>query len=157
MWKAGIIIGIAAFILTFAASAGLSPLCGLVCIAPLAGAIAGYLAGVFDKPMTGEGGAKSGAIGGVVGGVGAFLGQALAGVVNALFAPQIAQFTRRAFGTSADLTTTRLIALGAGVCGGLVDIVIMAGLGALFGYLWYQFVGSKATRVAPSPTPPLQP
>lgn len=155
MWKAGIIIGIAAFVLALAAAAGISPLCGLLCVSPVAGAVAGYLAGAFDKPATGEGGAKSGAIGGAVGGVGAFLGQAMAGVINALFAKQIAAFAGRTFGTATDVNTVRLGALGWGLCGGVVDIVIMAGLGALGGYLWYQFVGSKAAPAAPPPPPPM--
>jgi hypothetical protein len=155
MWKAGIIMGIAAFLLAFAAAAGISPLCGLACVAPVAGAVAGYLAGVFDKPTTGEGGAKSGAIGGAIGGVGAFFGQALAGVVNALFAPQITEFLGRTLGTTTDVNTTRVVAFGAGLCGGLVNIVIMAGLGTLGGYLWYRAVGSKATPAAPPPAPPM--
>ncbi len=153
MWKAGTIIGIAAFVLAFATSAGISPLCGLLCISPIAGVVAGYLAGVFDKPVTGGGGAKCGVIGGAIAGVGAFLGQALAGVVNALFAPQIAQFVGRTFDLPADVNTTRIIAFGWGLCGGLVDIVIMAGLGTLGGYLWYQFVRSKAAPAAPPPNP----
>jgi hypothetical protein len=155
MWKSGLIIGIAALILAFATSAGLSPLCGLLCVSPLAGAVAGYLAGVFDKPVTGEGGAKSGAIGGAVAGAGAFLGQTLAGVVNAAFAPQIVQFSQRTFGLPGDVSTARLVSIGMGICGGLVDVVIMAGVGALGGYLWYRFTGSKATSVTPNEAPTL--
>jgi hypothetical protein len=155
MWKAGIIIGIAVFVVIFVASAGVSPLCGLFCVSPLAGVVAGYLAAVFDKPATGEGAARTGAIGGAIGGAGAFLGQAVAGVINALFAPQIAQFARRTFGTITDVSTTRVVAFGWGLCGGLFDIVIMAGMGALFGYVWYRFVGSKNAPAAPPPTPPM--
>ncbi len=155
MWKAGIIIGIAAFALAFVGSVGLSPLCGLLCVSPVAGVIAGYLSSVFDKPITGEGGAKSGAIGGAVGGVGAFLGQALAGVINALFARQIAQFAGRTFGTAVDVNAARVGALGWGLCGGVIDIIVMAGLGALGGYLWYQFVGSKPAPTVLPPAPPM--
>jgi len=152
MWKAGAIIGTAAFLLVFVASFGLSPLCGQLCISPIAGAAAGYLAGVFQKPITGGAAAKSGAIAGAISGAGAFLGQTLAGVANALFAPQIAQFVSRMFGAVPDLNVTRMTALSVGVCGGLVDLAIMAGLGALFGYLSYQIVRSRAAR--PEPAPP---
>ena len=153
MWKSGIIVGIAAFVLALAASAGVSPLCGMLCVAPIAGLAAGYLAGVFDKPVGGEGGAKTGALGGLVGGVGAFLGQVVAGVVNAMFAPQIAELMGNTFNIPTDVDATRMAALGWGVCGGAVDIVLMAGLGALGGYLWWQITGSKAAPAAPPPPP----
>jgi len=153
MWKAGIIVGIAAFVLVLGASAGLSPLCGLLCVAPIAGLVAGYLAGVFEKPATGEDGAKTGALSGLAGGVGALLGHIAAGVINAMFAPQTAEFMGDVFDTAINAESTRMAALGMGVCGGLGDVALMAGLGALGGYLWYQMVGSKATPAAPPPTP----
>jgi hypothetical protein len=151
MWKSGIIVGIGAFVLAFAASAGISPLCGMLCVAPIAGLVAGYLAGVFDRPVSGGDGAKSGALGGLIGGVGAFLGQVVAGVVNAMFAPQLAELMGTVFSMPADVEVTRIAAIGWGVCGGVADIVLMAALGALGGYLWWQITGSKAVPAAPPP------
>ena len=48
------------------------------------------------------------------------------------------------------MSYARVVSIGMGLCGGLVNVVIMAGLGALGGYLWYRFVGSKAAPAAPN-------
>ncbi len=150
MWKAAAIIGAPAFFLVLVASFGVSPLCGLVCIAPMAGALAGYLAAVFDKPATGQAATRSGTVAGALAGTGALLGQILAGVVNAMFAPQIAQFVKRFVGAPANADITRMTALVVGICGGLVDLLLMAGLGALCAYLAYRFRRPSVTPPAPS-------
>jgi hypothetical protein len=50
MKKSGLIAGIAALLLAFGAASVVSPVC-VPCLAFAFGLLAGYLAGVFDKPV----------------------------------------------------------------------------------------------------------
>lgn len=142
MWKAGGIVAAIALVLVLLASAGLSPLCGIVCLAPLAGLAAGYLAGVFDKPGTGEAGAKCGAVAGALAGVGAFVGQLGAGLINFAFADTTTELAQSP-GVTVEADAVRAGTLIWGLCGGMFDIALAVGLGALAGYVWFKMSGPK--------------
>lgn len=144
MIKAGLILGAVMLVLGIGGSL-ITPLC-VPCLAVLAGIGAGYLAGVFDKPLTSGESAKVGAIAGAIGGAGALLGQIIGGILNSALAdPQDIINMMEQFGlpTTYDPGMIRFGQIGGGVCFGLLDIVLMAGLGALGGILWQQIAGKK--------------
>ena len=144
MIKAGLILGAVMLVLGVGGSL-LSPLC-VPCLAVMAGIGAGYLAGVFDKPLTSGDSAKVGAIAGAIGGAGALLGQIIGGILNALLVdPQNMMRMMEQFGFPAtyDANFITISQIGGGVCFGLIDIVLMAGLGALGGILWQQIAGKN--------------
>ena len=151
MLKSGLIVGFAALLAGFGAAL-VSPLC-TPCVAVAAGLVTGYLAGWFDKPDDRRTSAKSGAGGGAIAGIGGLLGSLIAAGTNALVLGPggAAQFARQLglpTGSVGDASTfaasyyVSTIAL-AGWCG-LLNIALMAGLGALGGILWYQ-VSDKQT------------
>ena len=144
MIKAGLILGAVMLVLGIGGSL-ISPIC-VPCLAVAAGIGAGYLAGVFDKPITSGGSAKVGAIAGAIGGVGALLGQIIGGILNAiLVGPEGAMDMLEQFGLpiAYDPNLYYISFIGSGVCFGVLDIVLMAGLGALGGILWQQIAGKK--------------
>lgn len=144
MIKAGLILGAGMLVLGIGGSL-LSPLC-VPCLAVIAGVGAGYLAGVFDKPLTSGGGAKVGAIAGAIGGAGALLGQIIGGILNSMLVdPQTVIDMLEQLGLPAayDSSFVHLSQIGGGICFGLLDIVLMAGLGALGGILWQQIAGKN--------------
>ena len=144
MVKAGLILGAVMLVLGIGGSL-ITPLC-VPCIALAAGIGAGYLAGVYEKPATSGGTAKVGAIAGAIGGAGALLGQLIGGILNAVIVgPQgIADMARMLdIPVSTDPTAAYIGFIGGGCCFGIIDIVLMAGLGALGGVLWYQLAGKK--------------
>jgi len=144
MVKSGLIIGFVALLLT-AGVVLISPLCA-PCLALFLGLGAGFLAGTFDKPMDNSQSAKSGALGGVIAGVGALLGQLIGGAINgAILGPQGASEILRQLGISngADPGSYWAGLIGSACCFGILDLALMAGLGALGGILWWQISGKK--------------
>lgn len=149
MVKAGLILGAVMLILGIGGSL-ITPIC-VPCLAILAGVGAGYLAGVYEKPLTSGDSAKAGAIAGVIGGAGALLGQIVGGVINATTVDlQDAMDLLEQFGlpTTYDPNLFFISQIGGGVCLGLLDIVLMAGLGALGGILWQQIAGKNGSNTA---------
>jgi len=145
MVRSGLIL--AAVALIFSASATLiSPLC-TPCLAIFMGFFAGYLAGIQDKPRDEAKAAKMGGGAGAIGGVGALLGQFIGAAINArMVGPEGAMDMLSQFNIPLDMDIT--IPYWAGVvssafCFGLLNILLMAGLGALGGYLWLQMNGRK--------------
>jgi hypothetical protein len=147
MLKSSLIVGITALIL----SAGitlLSPLC-VPCVAIFLGLAAGGLAGVFDKPLAPGASARVGALAGALGGIGAILGQFIgAGINAALVGPELAQQLLRQWGFRApsggDFSAAYYLGVfGSACCVGLLDLALMAGLGAVGGLLWWQMAGQK--------------
>jgi hypothetical protein len=142
MIKAGLIAGAVAFVMVVAAGAVVSPFC-TPCAGILVGLLAGYLAGVFDKPLNGGAGAKSGAVAGAIAGVLGILGNFTAGVINGLVVnPAAVGALARQFGLTApsmDQSTIWVSQLTMACCIGLVNLVLMAGLGAAGGALWTSF------------------
>jgi hypothetical protein len=161
MVKSGLIIG--GVMLVLGTVFGfLFPLC-IPCLALFAGAGAGYLAGMFDKPTGGTGGsAKAGAGAGAIGGAGALIGHIVGGMATALvYGPEASVELMRQFGVDVPASAATggvgfyAGAFGAACCFGLVEVALMAGLGALGGLLWYQMTGkNRAGGTPPSPGMP---
>ena len=147
MLKSGLIIGAVSLLLSAIAGAVVSPLCGF-CVGIFAGLAAGYVAGLFDKPADSGAAAKSGASAGAIAGVGALIGLMVAGGINAvLVGPEAAAQMMQGLGlpSSDDPAAYYAGAIGGPCCMGLLNIALMAGLGALGGMLWYQVSGKKAS------------
>jgi hypothetical protein len=147
MIKSSLIFGIIAFILG-AGITLLSPLC-VPCAAIFFGLGAGVLAGVFDKPHSTSASVKKGAVSGAFSGIGAILGQLAGAGANAvLVGPQGTQQFLRQFGMQVPTSGNfgagyYFVVFGSGCCIGLFDLLIMAGLGAVGGLLWWQLAGQK--------------
>jgi hypothetical protein len=139
MLKSGLIIGVIMLVLAIGSSL-ISPLC-VLCLTLFAGVGAGYLAGVFDIPLESGQSAKIGAGAGAIAGVGAWLGHLVGGAANAVIVgPEATAQLMRDLGlpASVDPSTYYAAALGGGCCLGLIEIGLMAGLGALGGLLWFR-------------------
>ncbi len=146
MVKSGLIL--AAVALIFSASSTLiSPIC-TPCLAIFMGIFAGYLAGIQDKPKDEGSAAKIGAGAGAIGGIGAILGQFIGAAINAtLVGPEGTMNMLRQLNLpiTGDVSGFYPYAVyGSAFCLGLLNILLMAGLGALGGYLWLQMGGRKS-------------
>jgi hypothetical protein len=147
MIKSSLIFGIIAFVLG-AGFTLLSPIC-VPCVAIFLGLGAGAVAGFFDKPPNSNASVKTGALSGVFSGIGAILGQLVgAGVNAAIVGPQEAQQIMNQFGltlpTSGNFGAGYYFGVfGSACCVGLFDVLIMAGLGAVGGLLWWQISGQR--------------
>ena len=147
MFKSGVIAAIVSLVLALG-SALLSPIC-VPCLALFLGFGAGLLAGVFDKPSTSGEAAKVGAIAGAIGGIGAIAGQIVGAGLNALLvgpeaAARIAEQLGIQTGGQMPFGTGYWAGLvGSAVCFGVLDVVLMAGLGALGGLAWRGLAGGK--------------
>ena len=156
MKKSALIFAAVAFLAALGGTV-ISPLC-TPCLALNIGALAGYLAGVFDKPTDKSAAVKGGALAGALGGLGAALGQAGGSVVNGvLMGPEgTAQFVRQlGLPVSGDIGSTYWVSLVISTaCFAVLNIGIMAAMGALGGLLWNQF--SNKPAAAPPPAAPMQ-
>ena len=145
MWKSGLIIGAIVLVLV-AVITLIIPACA-PCIAILAGLLAGYLAGVFGQPLELNRAVKSGALAGAIGGIGAVLGGILGGLGNALIVgPDRAAAALPACGlpaTSMSYSQYYAVTLGTPFCIGLMDVLLMAGLGALGALIWRHYANSR--------------
>jgi hypothetical protein len=148
MWKSGLIFAVVMLLLGTGFSL-LSPLC-VPCLSIFLGLGAGYLAGVFDKPRDNGGAVKAGALAGVIGGVGAMFGQIVGGVINSFMTtPEAYGDTMRQLGLEFNEAGYWAGRVAGVCCGGIFDILLMAGLGALGGLLWWQFSGKNtATAIS---------
>jgi hypothetical protein len=146
--QAGLIVGFIALVVALGATL-ISPLC-TSCLALFLGLGAGFLAGVFDKPLNNNESAKSGSLAGVMGGIGATIGQMAGTAANAMImGPEGATDFVRQLGLPASDPS----AFASGYWGGLIasaccfsvlNIALMAGLGALGGLLWWRTTGKKS-------------
>ena len=147
MLKSGLIAGGVTFVLALGFTL-LSPLC-VPCLAFFLGLGAGYLAGVFEKPLDNGSSAKSGAVAGAIGGVGAIIGQMGGALLNAVIvgpekAAKLVEQLGIPVATSNDFGAAYWVGIiGSGCCFGLLDVALMAGLGALGGLLWWQISGKQ--------------
>jgi hypothetical protein len=146
MRKAVLIVGIASFFVFLGVTLFLPP-CAL-CIAMLAGAVAGWLAVLWGQPIDENQASGIGAKAGALAGIGALVGQLVGGVLNALLvSPQDAIEILKSLGIpSSDLVMASnaayyLGAIGGEVCCGLLNIGLFAGLGALAGFLYFRSSG----------------
>lgn len=153
MLKSGLIAAGVTFLVALGLTVIVSPICS-PCVAILVGLGAGYLAGVFDKPANNNSVLKAGAGAGAIGGVGALLALAIGGTINAvLVGPEgAAEFVRQiGLPTNPELTQnyySNLVVMS--LCISIVNIALMAGLGAIGGLLWWQISGKNQTS-APFP------
>ena len=146
MVKSGLIVAAIILVLSIGVAL-LSPLC-VPCVAILAGALAGYLACVWDKPVELGKAAQRAAGAGAISGLGALLGHLIGAVLNVLILGTDGYAEMfHSFGldpSQINQTTVTLGALSGGCCFGLLEIVLMAGLGALGGVIWWQLTGKQA-------------
>lgn len=125
----------------------ISPFCTL-CITPLLGMGVGYLASRFDKPLKVESSLGSGGVAGSMTGCGALIGQILATVVNGILVTnweELPVFIRdlglAQFPSPDEYWQTTLTANS--FCG-VLNLAIIAGLGAVGGLIWFQQQNKKS-------------
>ena len=149
MVKSGLIIGAITLVIGLGLSL-LSPICTVCCV-PLLGGLAGYLAGVFDKPGDNNAALKSGALAGAIGGAGGLLGQLIGGAINSTImgAEGAADFLGQ-LGVPVPpefADTYWLSVITSTCCFSLLDLFLMAALGAVGGLVWWQISGKKASEM----------
>ena len=146
MLKAGLPGAVIGFIYVMGITL-ISPFCTL-CFTPLLGISIGYLANRFDKPPRVEASLGSGAIAGAMTGFGALLGQMLAAVVNGILVTHWeelpALFKQMGFGQIPDQSQYWQTTLTANSFCSLLNLGIIAGLGAVGGLIWFQQQSKKA-------------
>jgi MFS family permease len=140
MIKAGLIGLVIGFIYVMSITL-ISPFC-TVCITPLLGISVGYLANRFDKPLKFEASLGGGAIAGAMTGCAALLGQILAAVVNGILVTNWEElpglFRDMGFTQFPDSSEYWQTTLTANSMCGLLNLVLVAGLGAVGGAIWFQ-------------------
>lgn len=160
MVKSGLIFGAISFILVLGFSVLVTPFCA-PCIGVFLGIAAGYVAGVYDKPISsGESIRKSGIAGLIAGALG-FVGGLIGGIINgAVLNPSSVEAFTQFFGfnniniSQAQIWTYQLVFA---VCIGLFNIVWMAILGIAGGALWYQIKGKNQPMTVLPPQAPIAP
>jgi len=148
MRKSGLITGGLALLFSFGAAFTISPLC-VPCLAIIFGLLAGYLAGVFDRPGDQNRAVKMGALAGLIGGLGMLLGQIMAAAVNSLMigpegvARMLAQMGFFA-GSPAQIENVYWVGMALSTaCLVIFDAALMSGFGTLGGLLWWKISGQK--------------
>lgn len=140
MIKAGLITALISLLIALGATL-LSPMC-TPCAAIFLGLAAGLLAGVFDKPSDLKNSAKAGAAAGAIGGIGTIIGQMVGAVINVLVVgPEGAALFLQRLGIDPGSQSGFESSYWGGVIGGalcfsFLDIVLMAGFGALGCIVW---------------------
>ncbi len=154
MTRAGLIGAVVMFLLAL----GLSFVSGLIvpCCAIVVGLGAGYLAGMWERPMANNLAVQRGALAGLIAGAGALIGQTLGAVGNAaMMGPEASMALVEQLGVdvgnaAVDPTMFYVSALGTGCCIGLFSLVLMAALGALGGVIWWQTTGKNQGGALPA-------
>ena len=153
MKKSALISAGIAFVFAAGGSILISPVC-VPCLMLVVGLMAGYLAGVFDKPAENKQATKSGALAGLLGGIAALAGQSVGAVANGvLLGPiktlEVVHQMGLPVGSPAMFREIYWpVLIGMAVCVGLINLAIMAGMGAVGGILWWQVSGKKAGQPA---------
>ena len=146
MVKSGLIFGAISAILILASATILTPLCA-PCLGLFLGILAGYVAGIFDKPTTSRDAVRKGGIAGVITGGLALAGSLLAGIINgAIINPSNLDAFYRTLGINnipIDPTTIWIGQITGGCCIGLFNVFWMGILGVAGGALWFQISGKK--------------
>lgn len=140
MIKAGLLGLVIGFIYVMSITL-ISPFCTL-CFTPLLGISVGYLANRFDHPLKFEASLGKGTIAGAMTGFGALLGQMLAAVVNGILVTNweelpalFKEFGFTQFPNPDEYWQTTLMANS--MCS-LLNLALIAGLGAVGGAIWFQ-------------------
>ena len=157
MYKSGLIFGGIMLVVALGVTLVL-PYC-VPCAALLLGLAAGYVAGVFGKPPGQPVATRSGAIAGAIAGAGVIIGEMIGAIINAVAVgpekiAQLMQTLGISLGTSMTTGEYWAAQLGVNFCLSLISVVLMAGLGALGGLLWWNATGKKQA-VPPPSQPPL--
>ena len=153
MVKSGLIFGAGAFLLVALFASVGSPFCSL-CVVILMGLGAGYVTGVFDKPISSPEATRKGAIAGAITGAMAILAQMLAAViVSALYQTNQSLYVSLCPGTQLpDPGTFWVLELGTGCCIAIVNVGISAGLGIAGSAIWFSSVKNKISpNLPPAP------
>lgn len=142
MRKTILIFGSVTFLISLALTL-LFPAC-TVCFALVAGAGAGWLAAYWMQPASQEDAAGVGARAGAFSALGGVAGQTLGGVMNALLiGPAGAADLAQSLGLGSlefpSDTAYYAGAIGGQFCCGLVNVGLMAGLGALAAFLYVKY------------------
>ncbi|MGD0175098.1 MAG: hypothetical protein ABSC61_11850 [Anaerolineales bacterium] len=153
MIKSGIIVGAIAFVYLLVTGIAMG-LCTPV-EAIILGLLAGALAVFFDKSQLANKAALSGGVAGLIAGILGIIGNVIGTLVKTyvIFTPetvnslagQITGMGSAAFDSTSSTLGT-FVSLG---CCAILNLVLMVGLGALGGYLWYLYKGKNA---APPPS-----
>jgi hypothetical protein len=145
MIKAGLLGAMLGFIYVMSLTL-VSPFCTL-CITPLLGLGIGYLASRFDKPLKLETSLSSGGIAGGMSGCGALVGQMLATVVNGILVTNWEQLpafiTDLGLAQFPDTNEYWQTTLTANSLCSVLNLAIIAGLGAVGGLIWFQRQNKK--------------
>lgn len=153
MVKAGLLGAAIGFIYIMSLTL-VSPFCTL-CFTPLLGIGVGYLAGWFDAPVSPETSLYRGGIAGGIAGFGVVVGQMAATVVNAILvtnSEQLPQLMREVglaefmFTDSAQYWEATMTANS--ICG-VFNLLLLAGLGAAGGLVWFQRRQKASLPVTP--------
>jgi MFS family permease len=146
MLKAGLIGAVIGFIYVTIITL-ISPFCTL-CFTPLLGIGIGYLANRFDTPPNVETSLGRGAIAGAMAGFATLLGQMLATVINAILVTNWTDlptvFKEWGFTQVPDASEYWQTTLTANSFCSLLNLAIIAGLGAVGGLIWFQRHNKKA-------------
>jgi hypothetical protein len=140
--KAGLIGAAAGFIYIMSLTL-LSPVCS-VCLTPVLGLGVGYLAGWFDAPLSPDTSLVRGAVAGIITGFGVVIGQMLATVVNAILVTNSEQLPilMRELGLTELIVTDSnqywQATLTANSICSMFNLLLIAGLGAVGGLIWFQ-------------------
>lgn len=143
MVKSGLITGAVMFVLVLGGAAVISPFCAL-CAPVVAGLLAGYLAGVFEKPAPAELN-KRAALAGTIGGAFGILAGMIAAVINAavLQNPQYQVVNQALDLPTATPEMVWAVQLGLNCCIGLVNVGLTAGFALLGGLIWKNTAGKE--------------
>lgn len=137
MVKSGLIVGAVMFLFVLGLAAVISPLCAL-CVPLLTGLGAGYLAGVFDKPLSNGEAAKRGAGAGAIAAAIAILAQMIASVINSLVLQNPQYQLGRLWGAeTVDPAMVWVLQIVFALCIGLMNVGLTAAFGAGGGAIWF--------------------
>jgi hypothetical protein len=160
MVRSGLIFGAVSFILVLGSAVLITPFCA-PCLGVILGLAAGYLACVYDKPISSGEGVRKGAVAGAIAGSLGFLGGMIGGVINgALLNPSNLEAVYKTLGmpvVNIDQTTIWTLQLVGAACIGLFNIGWMAILGVAGGALWYQMRGKNQAGTIVPPQEPISP
>ena len=121
-------------------------------LAVILGILAGVLAAVIDKPQIANKAVTSGALAGGLAGIGAVIGNSAGLLIRTfiVFTPQtITDMITQLTGTTYTETEAGLYSLIPVCCCAVTDLILMAGAGALGGYLYAQYQARKKTAAVP--------
>jgi len=157
MIKSGIIVGAIAFVYLFVASIAMGLCTPLLAI--ILGFLAGALAAIIDKPQIENKAALSGGIAGLIAGIFAVIGNVAGTLIKTyvIFTPEtVNSVAGQLTGLPASEFETTFSSLGTfftlGCCV-ILDLILMIGLGALGGYLWFLYKNRSAAPQPPQPLP----